>query len=135
MPGPSVQPSSTDRRGPAKTGGRRLRITTARGVEGRRGGRTNRDRDAEPRFRPGLGGPHVHDWFHLATNSIRFAHCVFARMPRTCDSTVRSDNTDHDHGEPAGGDDPPAGTGRGGTNVMHSRAQFPYRTARPTHST
>ena len=24
---------------------------------------------------------------------MRFAHCVFARMLRTCDSTVRSDNT------------------------------------------
>ena len=35
----------------------------------------------------------AHDWFHLATNSVRFAHCVFARMLRTCDSTVRSDST------------------------------------------
>ena len=34
-----------------------------------------------------------HDGVHLATNSVRFAHWVLARMLRTCDSTVRSDST------------------------------------------
>ena len=41
------------------------------------------------------GGVHlvIHAGVHRATNSVRFAHWVLARMLRTCDSTVRSDST------------------------------------------